>query len=80
MIDDAITMNEKFTDVLRKIIREEVSQIMLDMPAAVDDSIQTLARETCEACLDDELDDRVTNWMTDNLHDYLEDKIRVVID
>ena len=33
--DDTVTL----TSLLRKIIREEITQAMLDMPAAVDDAI-----------------------------------------
>jgi len=66
--------------ILRKIVREEIIQVINDMPAAVDDAIQTISREVSEATLDDDLDDRITTWMNDNLHDFLEDKIRIVID
>ena len=70
----------KFTGILRNIIREEITQVMADMPAAVEDNIATISREVSEATLDDDLDDRITTWMNDNLHDHLEDKIRIVID
>ena len=53
---------------------------MTDMPAAVEDNIATISREVSEATLDDDLDDKITSWMDDNLHDQLEDKIRIVID
>jgi TusA-related sulfurtransferase len=76
MIDDTPTL----TSLLRKIIREEIIQVMTDMPAAVEDNIATISREVSEAVMDDDLDDRITTWMTDNLHDQLEDKIRIVID
>jgi len=79
--DAAITLDEKkFTDAMRKIIREEITQAMLDMPAAVDDAIQNISREVAEAVMDDDFDDKITSWMNDNLHDFLEDKIRIVID
>tara|TARA_Y100001937_G_scaffold126698_1_gene196654 strand:- start:6647 stop:6889 length:243 start_codon:yes stop_codon:yes gene_type:complete len=68
------------TSLMRKIIREEITQAMLDMPAAVDDAICNLSREVAEAVMDDDLDDKITSWMDDNLHDRLEDKIRIVID
>ncbi len=70
----------KFTGILRNIIREEITQVMNDMPAAVEDNIATISREVSEATLDDDLDDKITSWMNDNLHDHLEDKIRIVID
>tara|TARA_R100001591_G_scaffold118478_1_gene141528 strand:+ start:3326 stop:3568 length:243 start_codon:yes stop_codon:yes gene_type:complete len=68
------------TSLMRKIIREEITQAMLDMPAAVDDAICNLSREVAEAVMDNDLDDKITSWMDDNLHDRLEDKIRIVID
>ena len=68
------------TVTLRKLIRDEITNVMNDMPATVDDAIQTISREVSEAVLDDELDERITTWMNDNLHDHLEDKIRIVID
>ena len=74
--DDTVTL----TSLLRKIIREEITQAMLDMPAAVDDAICNMSREVAEAVMDDDLDDKITSWMDDNLHDRLEDKIRIVID
>ena len=80
MIDGPFTLDEKFSNTLRRIIREEVTQAMLDMPAAVDDAISNMSREVAEATLDDELDDRITTWMSDNLRDQLEEKIRIVID
>lgn len=70
----------KFTGILRNIIREEITQVMNDMPPAVEDNIATISREVSEATLDDDLDDKITSWMNDNLHDHLEDKIRIVID
>jgi TusA-related sulfurtransferase len=76
MLDDMPTLSS----LLRKIIREEIIQVMTDMPAAVEDNIATVSREVSEAVMDDDLDDRITTWMTDNLHDQLEDKIRIVID
>lgn len=85
-IEEPIAVDGKFTLYhgairdLRKIIREEVTQVMLDMPAAVDDAICNISREVAEAVMDDNLDDKITDWMNDNLHDQLEDKIRIVID
>ena len=76
MIDDTPTLST----LIRKMIREEITQVMADMPAAVEDNIATISREVSEATLDDDLDDRITTWMNDNLHDHLEDKIRIVID
>tara|TARA_R100000231_G_C5267522_1_gene147587 strand:+ start:40 stop:270 length:231 start_codon:yes stop_codon:yes gene_type:complete len=76
MIDDMPTL----TTLLRKIIREEITQVMNDMPSSVDDAICNLSREVAEAVMDDDLDDKITSWMDDNLHDRLEDKIRIVID
>ncbi len=70
----------KFTSIVRNMIREEITQVMNDMPAAVEDNIATISREVSEATLDDDLDDKITSWMNDNLHDHLEDKIRIVID
>ena len=80
MVENPITLDEKFANTLRRIIREEVTQTMLDMPAAVDDAICNMSREVAEAVMDDDLDDKITSWMNDNLHDFLEDKIRIVID
>jgi len=80
MVENPITLDEKFANTLRRIIREEVTQTMLDMPAAVDDAICNTSREVAEAVMDDDLDDKITSWMNDNLHDFLEDKIRIVID
>ena len=68
------------TATLRKLIRDEIINVMNDMPAAVDDTIQNISREVSETVLDDELNDRITTWMNDNLHGYLKGKIRVVID
>ena len=76
IIDDTPTL----TTVIRRMIQDEITQVMNDMPAAVDDAITTISREVSEAVLDDNLDDRITSWMDDNLHDLLEDKIRIVID
>jgi len=76
MIDDTPTL---YT-LIRQMIREEITQVMNDMPAAVDDAICNLSREVAEAVMDDDLDDKITAWMDDNLHDRLEDKIRIVID
>ncbi len=76
MIDETPTLST----LIRKIIREEIIQVMNDMPTAVDDAICNLSREVAEAVMDDDLDDKITAWMDDNLHDRLEDKIRIVID
>jgi hypothetical protein len=76
MVDDIPTL----TSLLRNIIREEIIHVMNDMPAAVDDAITTISREVSEAVMDDDLDDKITSWMDDNLHDRLEDKIRIVVD
>ena len=76
MIDDTPTL---YT-LIRQMIREEITQVMNDMPAAIDDAICNLSREVAEAVMDDDLDDKITAWMDDNLHDRLEDKIRIVID
>ena len=76
MIDDRPTL----TTVIRSIIREEINQVMNDMPAVVDEAICRVSREVAEAVMDDNLDDKITDWMNDNLHDQLEDKIRIVID
>lgn len=76
MVDDIPTL----TSLLRNIIREEIIHVMNDMPAAVDDAITTISREVSEAVMDDDLDDKITSWMDNNLHDRLEDKIRIVVD
>lgn len=76
MIDDTPTLST----LIRKIIREEITQVMNDMPTAVDDAICNLSREVAEAVMDDDLDDKITAWMDDNLHDRLVDKIRIVIE
>ena len=65
MVDDIPTL----TSLLRNIIREEIIHVMNDMPAAVDDAITTISREVSEAVMDDDLDDKITSWMDDNLHD-----------
>ena len=76
MVDDTPTLST----LIRKMIREEITQVMADMPAAVEDNIAAISREVSEAVMDDDLDDKITAWMDDNLHDQLEDKIRIVID
>ena len=76
MVDDTPTLST----LIRKMIREEITQVMADMPAAVEDNIAAISREVSEAVMDDDLDDKITSWMDDNLHDQLEDKIRIVID
>ena len=76
IIDDTPTL----TTVIRRMIQDEITKVMNDMPAAVDDAICNLSREVAEAVMDDDLDDKITSWMDDNLHDRLEDKIRIVID
>ena len=68
------------TATLRKLIRDEITNVMNDMPASVDDAICNVSREVVEAVMDDDLDDKITSWMDDNLHERLEDKIRIVID
>jgi hypothetical protein len=68
------------TATLRKLIRDEVINVMNDMPAAVDDAICNISREVAEAVMDDDLDDKITSWMHDNLRDQLENNIRIVID
>ena len=76
IIDDTPTL----TTVIRRMIQDEITKVMNDMPAAVDDAICNMSREVAEAVMDDDLDDKITSWMDDNLHDRLEDKIRIVID
>lgn len=76
MIDETTTLSM----LVRNMIREEIIQVMTDMPAAVEDNIATVSREVSEAVMDDDLDDKITSWMDDNLHERLEDKIRIVID
>tara|TARA_R100000734_G_scaffold8563_2_gene6666 strand:- start:6 stop:239 length:234 start_codon:yes stop_codon:yes gene_type:complete len=76
IIDDTTTL----TTVIRRMIQDEITKVMADMPAAVEDSIAAISREVSEAVMDDDLDDKITAWMDDNLHDKLEDKIRIVID
>ena len=76
MIDETTTLSM----LVRNMIREEVIQVMTDMPAVVEDNIATVSREVSEAMLDDDLDDKITSWMDDNLNERLEDKIRIVID
>ena len=76
IIDDTPTL----TTVIRRMIQDEITKVMNDMPAAVDDAICNLSREVAEAVMDDDLDDKITSWMNDNLHEFLEDKIRIVID
>jgi len=76
IIDDTPTL----TTVIRRMIQDEITQVMNDMPSSVDDAICNLSREVAEAVMDDDLDDKITSWMDDNLHDRLEDKIRIVID
>ena len=75
-IDDTPTL----TTVIRRMIQDEITKVMADMPAAVEDNIAAISREVSEAVMDDDLDDKITAWMNDNLHDKLEDKIRIVID
>ncbi|MAH59650.1 MAG: hypothetical protein CMB95_02245 [Flavobacteriaceae bacterium] len=76
MIDETTTLSM----LVRNMIREEIIQVMTDMPAAVEDNIATVSREVSEAVMDDDLDDKITSWMDDNLNERLEDKIRIVID
>jgi TusA-related sulfurtransferase len=76
MIDETTTLSM----LVRNMIREEIIQVMTDMPAAIEDNIATVSREVSEAVMDDDLDDKITSWMDDNLHERLEDKIRIVID
>lgn len=76
IIDDTPTL----TTIIRRMIQDEITKVMNDMPAAVDDAICNVSREVAEAVLDDNLDDKITDWMNDNLHEQLEDKIRIVID
>ena len=76
IIDDTPTL----TTIIRRMIQDEITKVMNDMPAAVDDAIQNISREVAEAVMDDDFDDKITSWMNDNLHDFLEDKIRIVID
>ena len=76
IIDDTPTL----TTVIRRMIQDEITKVMNDMPAAVDDAICNVSREVAEAVMDDNLDDKITSWMNDNLHEFLEDKIRIVID
>lgn len=68
------------TVTLRKLIRDEITNVMNDMPASVDDAICNVSREVAEAVMDDDLDDKITSWMDDNLHERLENRIRIVID
>ena len=82
-MDDVITLDEQFVTALRRIVRQEVMDCISNEGLSeyeLDDKIYEQAQTACESLLNDNLDDRISEYIDANISEMLDGKIKVIVE
>lgn len=78
-----LTLIEQMLSTIRQIVRDEIATIIDNEGLSeyqLDDRVYERSQEAVESFMSDNLDDRIQDWVDNNMHEYLEEKIRITIE
>jgi len=82
-MDDINTIDDQLTTALRRVVREEVINVIHNEGLTeyeLDDKIYHQAQAACESMLDDNLEDRIAEYLDSNIAELLEGKLTITIE
>lgn len=78
-----LTLIEQMLSTIRQIVRDEIATVIDNEGLSeyqLDDRVYERSQEAVESFMSDNLDDRIQDWVDNNMHEYLEEKIRITIE
>lgn len=82
-MDDINTIDDQLTTALRRIVREEVMNIINNEGLSeyeLDDKIYERSQEACDSFMSDNLDERIAEYVDSNIAELLEGKLTITIE
>jgi hypothetical protein len=78
-----LTLIEQMLSTIRQIVRDEIA-IVIDNEGLsehqLDDKIYSQAQAASESLLDDNLDDRISDYIDTNIGEMLDGRIKVIVE
>ena len=82
-MDDVVTLDEQFTTALRRIVKEEIANVISNEGLSeyeLDDKIYERSQECIDNFMSDNLDERIAEYVDSNIAELLDGKITVTIE